>query len=404
VNEQTTSIDKPSEVSSSSGHARACFLSAVADIKWHEFLRRPAIKPDVSNWKLTNAGKSILLTGAGGSIGSSLANSILEAEPRRLILLDSSEQNLHEICMKLTSAKRETQIVGVLADVCDATTINEVFREHGVEIVFHAAAFKQVPLLESNPLAAVRNNAVGTYVLAKAALHHEVRQVLSISTDKAADPQSVLGVSKRIAELILLGLNNPRTRMNSIRFGNVLGTNGSVVPRFIDQIAQGGPVTVTHPGARRYFVTLEEARELVMAAASCTKGGNILVPDMGEEIGILELAEFLIRKAEFGAHDEIRIAFIGPRPGDKLNEKIIGSNERREEKIGGCLYRISVPKVAAREVDNFVADLRERIERHDVSGLINSLRRIVPEYQPSEDLRKSQRDGGVASRAAGSRP
>ena len=255
--------------------------------------------------------------------------------------------------------------------------------------------------LELNPLAAIRNNAIGTYVLAKAAARYGVAQLLSISTDKAADPRSVLGASKRIAELILVGLNNERTRMNSIRFGNVLGTVGSVVPRFVEQIAQGGPVTVTHPEARRYFLTVDEAVEFVMTVASCAEGGSIFVPDMGKAIRIVELAEYLIREAGFKPQEGIAIAFTGLRPGDKMGEKLVASAERRKGKMCGHLYRVTTPKLSAQEVDEFATDLLKNLERRDAPALMENICRIVPEYRPSEELLKSLNIYGTACHVAG---
>jgi len=325
------------------------------------------------------------VTGAGGSIGSHLARAILESQPRELILLDSSEQNLHHVFTNLAALSHKATITAVLADVCDAAALKDVLEGHGVETLYHAAAFKHVPLLESNPLAAIRNNAIGTYVLAKAATGCGVAQLLAISTDKAANPRSVLGASKRIAELVLAGLSNSTTRMNSIRFGNVLGTVGSVAPRFIEQIAQGGPVTVTHSEARRYFLTIDESLELVKAAASCAEGGNVFVPEMGEPIQIVELAEYLIRKTGFAPREEIAIEFTGLRPGDKMEEDLVALHERREGKIG-CLYRLNTSKLSAREVDDFAADLLKHLERRDLPALIESVCRIVPEYQPGKEL------------------
>ena len=367
---------------------------------WCEFLGRPPVKTDASGWKSANVGKAVLVTGAGGSIGSHLARAIFESQPRELILLDSSEQNLHRICTDLAALSREATITAVLADVCDAAALKDVFEGRCVEIVYHAAAFKHVPLLEFNPLAAIRNNAMGTYVLAKAAAGCEVAQLLAISTDKAANPRSVLGASKRIAELVLRGLSNSTTRMNSIRFGNVLGTAGSVVPRFIEQIAQGGPVAVTHAEARRYFLTIDESLELVKAAASCPEGGNVFVPEMGEPIKIVELAEYLIRKAGFAPREEIAIEFVGLRPGDKMEEELVAPHERREGKIGGCLYRLNTQKISAREVHDFAANLLKHLERRDVPALIESVCRIVPEYQSSKELLASLNLNSSACSAA----
>ena len=231
----------------------------------------------------------ILLTGAGGSIGSSLAKRLL-SDARTLVLLDHSEQNLYEIHSELSTSNAQ-QYIPILGDVNDASLLAEVFEKYRPTQIFHAAAFKHVPLMEENPIAAIRNNILGTWTLATAAAKYRARQLTMISTDKAANPRSIMGAAKRVAEKVLTRLDTPATRMRSIRLGNVLGSTGSVVPLFQRQIANGGPVTVTHPEARRYFLSLEDATNLILDAAALEDAATLFVPDLGIPITILDLAQ-----------------------------------------------------------------------------------------------------------------
>src|SRR5277367_2154196 len=251
------------------------------------------------------AGRSVLLTGAGGSLGSALAKAIIQLEPRQLILLDHSERNLHEIDSELTAVLPSVLLTSVLGDICDVGLLSEIFDRYRPEVVYHAAAFKHVPLMENNPFAAVRNNALGTASLARIAQAEGVANIVMVSTDKAVNPISVMGASKRVAELALLSLNNPRNRMSAVRLANVLGSQGSVVPRFLTQISQGGPVTVTHPDVSRYFVTIGEAVELILLASRLEKSGGIFVPQVGGPVRILDIATELIRDSPTESRKDI---------------------------------------------------------------------------------------------------
>src|SRR5277367_1092929 len=232
------------------------------------------------------AGRSVLLTGAGGSLGSALAKAIIQLEPRQLILLDHSERNLHEIDSELTAVLPSVLLTSVLGDICDVGLLSEIFDRYRPEVVYHAAAFKHVPLMENNPFAAVRNNALGTASLARIAQAEGVASFVMVSTDKAVNPISIMGASKRVAELALLNLNNPNTRMSAVRLANVLGSHGSVVPTFLSQISRGGPVTVTHQDVSRYFLTMGEAVELILRASGLEESGGIFVPQVGEPVKI----------------------------------------------------------------------------------------------------------------------
>jgi FlaA1/EpsC-like NDP-sugar epimerase len=272
----------------------------------------------------------VLVTGAGGSIGSELCRQIAQVKPKLLILLDHAEDNLFEIEREMIEVRHFTNVEAVLADCKEAHRMLEVMQRFKPEIVFHAAAYKHVPLMEANPLEAVRNNAIATRVAAETAAASKVERFVLISTDKAVNPQTVMGASKAMAEWIveLAGTTHPGTRFASVRFGNVLASSGSVVPIFRGQIARGGPVTVTHPEMTRFFMTIPEAVQMVIRAGDIGAGkGEVFVLDMGEPVKIVELAHNMIKLAGYEPEEDIAIEFTGPRPGEKLHEELIGAAE-----------------------------------------------------------------------------
>jgi FlaA1/EpsC-like NDP-sugar epimerase len=367
---------------------------------WETFLGRRYIERDVSNFQAANAGKTILLTGAGGSIGSALAMRIAASGPRLVLLLESSEQNLYQIHTDLNGLARGAPHIPILGDTADRPLMDAIFAQHRPEIVYHAAAFKHVPLMEANPLAAIRNNALGTYALAKTVAQHAAEKLIMISTDKAVNPQSVMGVSKRVAELVLMALSNEKTRMNSVRLGNVLGSRGSVGLLFLQQILRGGPVTVTHPEVRRYFLTLRETVGLVLTAASLDSCGGIWVPELGLPLKILDLAEHLIRNAGLTPGDDIPIAFIGLRAGDKMVEQLVSTRESMESGVICGLRRVTGPPMSLGDVETAIAELTESSRRRDLAALTRVLRSIVPEYQPSAALLELSRDSEIKANHA----
>jgi FlaA1/EpsC-like NDP-sugar epimerase len=312
---------------------------------------------------------TVLVTGAGGFIGSALVKAIAAGRADRIVLLDSSEQNLFGIHRCLEALPHEA----ILGSVTDASLLNSMMRRFRPEIVYHAAALKHVPLLELNPLAAVRNNALGTYTLAQAAIEQGVPALVLVSTDKAVNPHSIMGASKRLAELTVAALSGPQCRMNAVRLGNVIGSTGSVVPIFQEQISQGGPVTVTHPEATRYFMLLDDAVEAIMEAGAAKCSGNILLPELGEPESIADLARSLVEESG----EDIAIRFIGLRPGEKLHEDLIGEKERCD---GGT---IRTPSPAPAELHGLMAQIACLLACGDVALLIETICKAVPEYRPS---------------------
>lgn len=323
--------------------------------------------------------KRLLVTGAGGSIGSALAQALAQADPAELVLLDSAEAPLYEITQTLEASKP----VAVLASVTDANALGETFSRYQPQIIFHAAALKHVPLMEANPFAVMATNALGTETIAATAAKHGCEELVMVSTDKAADPLSLMGASKRIAELLLF-TSHTKMRTRSVRLGNVLGSSGSVVPLFLNQIAHGGPVTVTHSEARRYFMTIAETVDALLAAISPTCPGGILAADPGPSIRILNLAKYLIAQS---GRPETQIIFTALRPGDKLEESLISSRESFVEDRHTQLRAVQshAPEPAA--LESAMRHLQESIEQRDLPHLLEVTQHLVPEYKPSQLLR-----------------
>jgi len=337
------------------------------------------------------AERCVLLTGAGGSIGSALAKAIIRQNPRSLILLDHAESHLHQIDFDLSSLPGGQVRYVVLGDAGDGALLTELFEERKPEVVIHAAAFKQVPLMERNPIAAVQNNAIGTNLLAQAAQRYGVATFVMVSTDKAVNPRSVMGASKRVAELALLRWNSSRSPMRAVRLGNVYGSQGSVVPAFKQQISQAGPVTVTDPGVNRYFLSMDEAVDLVLSATRLPGGGGIFISDFGEPVRILDLARQLIQEAGYDPGNEIPIVMTGLRPGDKMAEQFVSDRESVEPADNATLRLIKTPQPSHEQFDSAMAVLKESAVRRDVAGVLEQLCRLVPEYRPSEVVLASAR-------------
>jgi len=321
-------------------------------------------KPVVLDWPAMRgefAGRGILVTGGGGSIGSELCRQIARLGPARLVIVDISEFNLHRVQLELSDAHPALACSMVLADVCDEAAIERTFARYGPEVVFHAAAYKQVPILESHLREAVRVNALGTQTVAQAAARHSADRFVLVSSDKAVDPASAMGASKRLAETICRAVDDASssTRLIAVRFGNVLDSAGSVVPLFREQIARGGPVTVTDPKMERYFMTIPEACQLVMASTALGRGGEVFVLDMGEPVQILYLAEQMIRLSGKIPGEDIAIEFIGSRPGEKLSEMLFHPNESLDSTGHDKILLVRGESAERERLSDRLAELRD---------------------------------------------
>jgi len=343
------------------------------------------------------AGKCILITGAGGFIGSALAGALAAGSPRLLVLLDNSERHLHELAVALqepNSAPHEA----ILGDVCDVALLGEVLARYRPEVIFHAAACKHVPLMEKNPLAAMRTNALGTWRLLRAftGAAKAVRgaQLLLISTDKAVKPASVMGATKRVAEMALERMSRAGMTLQIVRLGNVLGSHGSVAPLFARQIARGGPVTVTHPEVQRYFFTLDETVEIIFRAAALPAGA--FIPALPLPLRIAELAERMIRAAPRADSREVSIKFTALRPGDKLHEEFINEGELAAATADQQLSCVRGPQLDAARFDAAMLRLEAALEQRQLGPAIEILRELVPDYRPSAILLETLREASLA--------
>jgi FlaA1/EpsC-like NDP-sugar epimerase len=327
-----------------------------------------------------------MVTGAGGSIGSELCRQIVRFHPASLVMFERYENSLHAIRMELQDQKPPCALYPVIGDVADTACVSLAMQRHQPEIVFHAAAHKHVPLMEENPCEAVKNNVRGTRLLAQAAEFFGVDRFILISTDKAVNPTSVMGASKRLAELaVQTQAIGSGTSFAVVRFGNVLGSNGSVVPRFVDQIRKGGPVTITHPEMRRFFMLIPEAVQLVMHAAAQAESGGIYVLEMGEQVKLLDMARDLIRLSGFVPEEEIPIEFVGLRPGEKLYEELVGVNENVGPSAVQKILRVTSRIPPDPEFFVRLEAIEAVSAKGDVDAVLAALKTLIPEYtNPAE--------------------
>ncbi|MBN1587635.1 MAG: polysaccharide biosynthesis protein, partial [Candidatus Omnitrophica bacterium] len=322
-------------------------------------------------------------TGAGGSIGAELCRQIMGYGPRQLVLIDSSEYNLYAVDAELQEAYGPGRHAAVLANIQSQKTMDGIFAAYRPEIVFHAAAYKHVPLMEENAPEAVKNNIWGTQNVAVLAAKHQAERFVLISTDKAVNPVNLMGASKRVAEMVVQSMTGrSQTVFSSVRFGNVLDSRGSVLPLFKKQIAQGGPVTVTHPEVVRYFMTIPEAVQLVLTAGAMARGGETFVLEMGKPVKILDMAKSLIRLSGLVPYKDIDIKIIGLRPGEKLYEELLTAGKGIQETLS---ERIFVDALEARDHESLfesVEALWQLANANDVQGILTRLQELVPEFHP----------------------
>jgi FlaA1/EpsC-like NDP-sugar epimerase len=380
-------------------------FSRFRDVDMADLLGRDPVQLDEAGVEGYVAGRCVMVTGAGGSIGGELARQVARFAPSRLVLVERAEFALFEIHRELAALWPDLPLEPLVADVGDAGRIDAVLARTRPQVIFHAAAHKHVPLMESNADEAVKNNVLGTHTVGRLAGEHGVEAFILISTDKAVRPTSVMGATKRVAELVVqkLSADFPATRFLAVRFGNVLGSAGSVIPIFRQQIAHGGPVCVTHPEMRRYFMTIPEAAQLVVQAGAIGESGEILVLDMGEPVRILDLARRMIELSGFGPGREIPIVFTGLRPGEKLFEEI--------ELDGEAMDRTRHPKIfigrlrppVAQRVEWALARLAALAEAGDGEGLRRVLGQVVPEATLAAEPAAAGDERAAAAGGAGSR-
>jgi FlaA1/EpsC-like NDP-sugar epimerase len=356
-------------------------INTLRKVSVEDLLGREPVKVDLNEIADYLRGKVVLVTGAGGSIGSEICRQVASIEPDQLLLLDHSENNIYDIEIELKKRFPSLSIVALIADIKDEVRMRGIFGQFRPDVVFHAAAHKHVPLMEGNPKEAVMNNVFGTRNVALCAHEFKVKRFVLISTDKAVNPTSVMGTTKRIAEMIVQDLNRrSQTLFSAVRFGNVLGSRGSVIPLFQKQIEEGGPVTVTHPDMIRYFMTIPEAVQLVIQAGAYTTGGEIFILDMGNPVKIDDLAHDLIRLSGLEPGKDIQIVYTGMRPGEKLFEELLSKEEGATATKHDRIYVGGLMDLPVKQLDRLLNDLKEATTPEEVKL---QLQRLVPEYRPS---------------------
>jgi FlaA1/EpsC-like NDP-sugar epimerase len=364
-------------------------VKTIRDVSYTDLIGREQIKLDEEQIGAYIKGKRILITGAGGSIGSELCRQVCRFLPESIVLFERAESPLYEIEMELKESYPYLKIIPKLADILDPVKLDMAFKENKPHVVFHAAAYKHVPMLEHTPWEAITNNVIGTRNVSEAAINHKVDRFVLVSTDKAVRPTNVMGASKRMAELIVQTQNacsQPDTKFMMVRFGNVVGSVGSVVPLFKRQIEKGGPITVTHPEMTRYFMTIPEASQLILQAGSMGVGGEVFILDMGEPVRIAELAEDIIRLSGFKPHEDIQIKFIGLRPGEKLTEELITEGEGIVETSHKKIMVLKGQICDEGILNGKLVRLMNFVVEQDGDGIRRAIKDILPEYNPQDRM------------------
>ncbi|WP_248634873.1 polysaccharide biosynthesis protein [Pontibacter actiniarum] len=371
-------------------------LNQIKDLKIEDLLQRPPIVIENDRICSDLRKKRVLVTGGAGSIGSEIVRQVLSYDPALVVVCDQAESPLHELQLEMEELYPDAQIAIFIGDITNSDRMYTLFKEYEPDVVYHAAAYKHVPMMENNPCEAILTNVLGTKNLADLSLTFDVEKFVMISTDKAVNPTNIMGTSKRIAEIYIQSLNNlhhgkvnghthpytkvVQTRFITTRFGNVLGSNGSVIPRFRQQIEKGGPVTVTHPDITRYFMTIPEAVQLVLEAGTMGNGGEIFIFDMGEPVKIVDLANKMIKLAGLIPNVDIPVTFTGLRPGEKLYEELLNEEEQT---IPTHHKKIKISKVRHYSYDDVVSDIDELMKLNktkDELQVVRKMKQIVPEY------------------------
>jgi len=361
-------------------------IGQIREVAVEDLLGRTPVRLEENQIRSTIAGRMVMVTGAAGSIGSELCRQIARFRPAGIVGFEIAESPLFEIDREMQKSFPDVPFYAEIGSVQNRVRLDDVLSQYRPRVVYHAAAYKHVPLMEQHIFEAIENNVLGTYNLAEAALDHGVEDFVMISSDKAVRPTNVMGATKRLAELLLLGLQNGGTQFVTVRFGNVLGSNGSVIPIFKKQILAGGPVTVTHPDMRRFFMTIPEACQLVLQASAIGKGGQICVLDMGQPVKILELARNLILLSGLKPDEDVKIEFTGMRPGEKLYEEL---NTLMEDTVPTLHDKIrifvgnGIPEV---DVHTWVGSLCRICQARDMSRMVVALKELVLDYNPSTHL------------------
>lgn len=361
----------------------------VKSIQIEDLLDRKPIVLDGKSISKQLKDKTILITGAAGSIGSEIVRQVLLFKPKRIVAVDQAETPLHNLCLELASLDTQVKIITVIADIKNRDAMDMVFKDYHPEVVYHAAAYKHVPLMEENPSQAILTNVEGTKNVADLSCLYKVKNFVMVSTDKAVNPSNVMGASKRIAEKYVQSLqlksnvdkNVKSTKFITTRFGNVLGSNGSVVPLFTKQIAEGGPITITHPDIIRYFMTIPEACQLVLEAGAMGKGGEIYIFDMGKPVKIIDLARKMIKLAGFIPEEDIKIKIVGLRPGEKLYEELLNDTSKT---IPTHHHKIMIAEEIQEEFEILHDEIEELItiaNFHKKEAIVSKMKKIVPEFK-----------------------
>ncbi|MPR34602.1 polysaccharide biosynthesis protein [Salmonirosea aquatica] len=359
----------------------------IRKIRIEDLLEREPIKLDSANVRNQVVGKVVAITGAAGSIGSEIARQLVHYAPKKLLMLDQSESGLYDLEFELRNVYAErienVELVSMIANVTDAARMERVFTLHQPQIVFHAAAYKHVPMMEKYPYEAIKTNVLGTKTVADLSVRQRVEKFVFVSTDKAVNPTNVMGASKRLAEMYVQSLNSYLANTTDFvitRFGNVLGSNGSVVPLFRKQIQAGGPITVTHPEVIRFFMTIPEACQLVLEAGAMGQGGDVFVFDMGEPIKIVDLARRMVQLSGLVVDRDIRIIYTGLRPGEKLYEELLRNNESHLPTHHSKILIARLPDVAYEGVHETIRELKNILPGGDRDAMVSLMKTIIPEY------------------------